>query len=126
MARQYVRPLPGNWWLTKRTYLVFMLRELTSLFVAAYALFLIVLIQRAGDPAGFSSFFEALQSPLSLVLHLITLVIVLFHTVTWINLTPKVLVLWWGDEQVSPTLITSLLYVGWLIASVAVAWLVLR
>jgi len=124
--RHYVRKLPATWWLRKRTYLVFMLRELTSVFVLAYAIFLMVVIGRADDPGSFSRLFDALDSPVGLVLHLLVLAVLLFHSITWINLTPKVLVLWRDDEQVDPRLIAAANYVGWAAASALVAWLVLK
>ncbi len=126
MDRHYVRKLPATWWLRKRTYLVFMLRELTSVFVVAYALFLMVVIWRADDPGSFSRLFDALDSPVGLVLHAIVLAALLFHSITWINLTPKVLVLWRGDEQVDPRLIAGANYLGWVGASAVLAWLVLK
>jgi fumarate reductase subunit C len=125
MNRQHVRPLPRNWWLRKRTYFTFMVRELTSVFVAGYAVFLLVLLWRADDPSSFSGVFDALDSSWSLVIHVILLAVVLFHTVTWINLTPKVLVLFRDDEQISPTLIAASNYVAWLVLSGLVAWLAL-
>ena len=63
---------------------------------------------------------------MSVVVHVITLAVVLFHTVTWINLTPKVLVVFRGDEQISPTLIAALNYIAWLVLSGLIAWLALR
>jgi fumarate reductase subunit C len=59
-------------------------------------------------------------------LHLVGLAMVLFHTITWINLTPKVLVLWRGEERVSPALIAASNYLAWLVVSGVVAWVALR
>jgi fumarate reductase subunit C len=56
-------------------------------------------------------------------LHGIVLVMVLYHTVTWLNLTPKVLVLWRGEERVSPMLITAAHYAGWLVLSLLIVGL---
>lgn len=122
----YVRPLPRSWWLRKRTWFLFMARELTSVFVLGYAIVLMVLVARASDAAAFERLVESLRSPWSIVLHLVALAMVLYHTITWINLTPKVMVLWRGEDQVNPRLIAGSLYVGWLVVSVVVAWLVLR
>ena len=36
-GKEYVRPRAANWWLEKKSYTLFMLRELTALFVAGYA-----------------------------------------------------------------------------------------
>lgn len=126
MQREYRRPLPRSWWLRKPTYFLFMVRELTSVFVLGYAVFLAVLVARAGDPASFQRLFDGLASPWSIGLHLIALLMVLFHTITWISLTPKVLVLWRGDERVHPTLIAASNYLAWLVVSGVVAWVALR
>ena len=126
MDRQYVRPFPRSWWLKKWTYFGFMVRELSSVFVAGYAVFLLVMLWRAHDPSSFSGVFDVLDSPGSVVVHVIVLAVVLFHSVTWINLTPKVLIVFRGDEQISPTFIAALNYIAWLILSALVAWLTLR
>lgn len=126
MPPVYVRPLPRDWWLRKPTYLAFMVRELTSVFVAAYAVFLLVLVWRADRAEALHGVVEALRTPWSVALHLVALAAVLFHAVTWINLLPKVLVLWRGDQQVNPALIAGANYLAWLVVSGVVAWLALR
>lgn len=126
MPEEYLRPLPKSWWLRKPTYFAFMVRELTSVFVAGYAVFLLVLVGWAADLEAFGRFFLALRSPWSVALHLVGLAMVLFHTITWINLTPKVLVLWRGEERVSPAMIAASNYLAWLVVSGVVAWVALR
>ncbi len=126
MAKEYVRSVQATWWLRKGTYFLFMLRELTSVFVAAYVVFLLMLVARAQDAQSFAPFFDGLKSRWSIAFHLVTLAMVLYHSVTWINLTPKVMVLWRGEERVSPVLIAASNYFAWLIVSGLVAWIVLR
>ncbi len=41
----WTRPISTWWWLRKRTYFVFVMRELSSLFVAWFVLFLLLLIR---------------------------------------------------------------------------------
>ena len=125
MPTQYSRPLPRSWWLQKANYFIFMVRELTSLAVFAYAVFLVVLMWQAADEASFSALYDALHSPWSITAHLVILALALFHTGTWIALTPKVLVLWREDERVAPNLIASANGIGWLVVSGLVIWLVL-
>ena len=96
-----------------------------ALFVGGYAIFLIVLVARAHDRASFHEFFDALLGPWSILLHAVTLAMVLFHTVTWLNRTPKVLVIWRGEHRVGPLVIAGAHYAAWLAASVVVAWLAL-
>ena len=67
-----------------------------------------------------------MSHPLSVVLHLIALPLVLYHAVTFLSATPKAVVLYRGDEKVSPTLIVAAIYAAWLAVSIAIAWFVLR
>jgi len=100
---------------------MFMVRELTCLFVGGYALFLLILASRIGDADGFSAL---LQHRLVIVLQIIALPMVLYHTVTWLNLTPKVLVIWRGESRVSPVLIAAVHYFAWFVVSVIILWMV--
>ena len=99
------------------TYLLFIIRELTCVFVGGYALFLLVLASRAGDPDAFA---ELLNSLPLIVLQIIALPMLLYHSITWINLTPKVMVVWRGEERVSPLLIAGANYVVWAILSIGI------
>lgn len=125
MVRQYTQPLPRFWWLQKANYFSFMVRELTSLAVFAYAVFLVLLMWQAADKVSFSALYDALAGPWSIAIHLVILVLALFHTGTWIALTPKVLVLWRGDERVDPDFVAGVNGIGWLAISGLVIWLVL-
>src|SRR4051794_2120436 len=125
-GKEYVRPVGASWWLRKPSYTLFMLRELTAVFVAGYAIFLLVLIYQAGQgPEAFTQFAQGLKSPVSIVLHLLVLAMVVYHTVTWFNATPKVMSLWRGEERVSPALIVGSNYVAWVVISAIVAGLAL-
>jgi len=126
MSRELTRPLPRTWWLTRPAYTRFMIRELTSVVVFAYALLLIWVLWSAAGTGSFSALFGFLTSPTSVVLHGLVLGLALYHTVTWIALTPKVMVLWRDDEQIDPALITAATAVSFLLLSGGVAWLVLR
>ena len=122
----YHRIVPNTWWLQRRPYILFMIRELTSVFVAGYCIFLLVLVYKLTQGADvYGNFMAAMNSPISVVVHLITLVFVLYHTITWFNLTPKILVLYRGEERIPQGLVAGTFYVGWLVISAIVAWLVL-
>ena len=120
-SKEYIRPMPAAWWLKKKTHFLFMVRELTCMFVGGYALFLLILATQRDDPQAFAAL---LDSPLLIALQIISLPMVLYHSITWFNLTPKAIVLWRGEERVSPILIAGANYVAWVIASVAVIWIV--
>jgi len=122
----YHRPVSNTWWLKRKTYILFMIRELTSVFVAGYCIFLLVLVYNLTQGAdAYGDFMAALKSPISVALHLITLIFVLYHTITWFNLTPKILVLYRGEERIPQGLVAGTFYVGWVVVSVIIAWLVL-
>ena len=122
----YHRPVSNTWWLKRKTYILFMIRELTSVFVAGYCIFLLVLVYKLTQGANaYGDFMAALKSPISVALHLITLIFVLYHTITWFNLTPKILVLYRGEERIPQGLVAGMFYIGWVVVSVIVAWLVL-
>ena len=123
LSKEYIRPMPADWWLKKKTYFLFMVRELTCVFVGGYALFLLVLTTRLDDPQGFAAL---LNSPLVIALQIIALPMVLYHSITWLNLTPKVMVLWRGEERVSPLLIAAANYVVWAVVSIVILWIAFR
>lgn len=123
-GKEYVRPMGATWWLERRPYTLFILRELTALFIGGYAIFLLVLLYQAqqGLPA-FTSFVQGLNSPVSLVLHAIVLLMALYHTITWFNVTPKVLVFWRGEHRVAAATIIAAHWILWLVVSAVVVWL---
>jgi fumarate reductase subunit C len=116
-TKEYIRPMPANWWMMKKTFVLFIVRELTCVFVGGYALFLLVLVARRDQPEAFAAW---LNSPLLIVLQIIALPMLLYHSITWINLTPKVMVVWRGEERVSPLLIAGANYVAWAIISIVI------
>jgi len=122
----YLKPVSNTWWLKRKPYILFMIRELTSIFVAGYCIFLIVLVFKLGEgSSSYSNFTTTLQSPTSVTLHIISLIFVLYHTITWFNLTPKILVLYRGEERISQRLVAGVFYITWAVVSFIIAWLVL-
>ena len=120
-SKEYIRPMPAGGWLKNKTFFLFMVRELTCVFVGGYALFLLVLASQLGDKEAFAAI---LKSPLWITLQIIALPMVLYHTVTWLNLTPKVLVIWRCEDRVSPILIAGAHYLAWAVASIVILWIV--
>src|SRR5207248_4340955 len=124
-GKQYVRPVRSNWWLQKRSYTLFMVRELTSVFIAGYSIFLIVLVRWASHGIdSFRAFCASLASPLSIVFHLLVLAAAIYHSITWFNLTPRIMVFWRGEEKVSDTVIQAGNFVLWVVASAVVVAIV--
>jgi fumarate reductase subunit C len=110
--------MPATWWLQKRPYTLFMIRDLTSVFIAGYCVFLMVLLYRANQSTeSFRAFYEGLATPLSTVLHLIVLAFAVYHSVTFFNLTPRVMVVFRGEERVPDGVIAGAHYVAWAVIS---------
>ncbi len=86
--RPYVRPM-GGWWKKNPFFVEYMVHEGTALFVAAYAVTLLVGLVRLGQgEAAWNGWLEAMKSPLSIVFHLVLLVAIAYHAITWFKLFP--------------------------------------
>jgi fumarate reductase subunit C len=125
--RWYRPRVSTYWWLWRWGYLKFILRELSSVFVA-YFVVLILLQLRAlsHGPEAYAAFQAWLKAPHVIALNGISLLFVLFHTITWFNLAPRAMVVRVRGKRVSDLVIAGSNYVAWLVVSVAVAWLILR
>jgi len=122
----YMRKVPNTWWLQRRPYFLFIVRELTSVAVAGYCAFLLYLLYALGEgPEAYAAAIRMMASPTSTALHAVGLLLVLYHTITWFSATPKVLVFHIGEERVPAVLIAGAHYAGWLIVSAFVAWILL-
>ena len=122
----YRKPISNTWWLERKQYFFFVIRELTSIFVAGYCLFLLFIISEIGDgQEKYTLLILSLKSPISLALHFISLPFLLYHTITWFNLTPKIMKLQIGEEIISEKLIVGLVYISWGILSLIIFWLIL-
>jgi fumarate reductase subunit C len=117
--KEYIRPMPADWWLKNTNYALFMLRDVTSIFIAGYCVFLIILMCYASrDAETFRDFYAKLASPWSVVLHLIVLAFALYHSITFFNLTPRVIRVFRGDEKIPDRAIAGAHYALWIVASV--------
>ncbi len=115
------------WWLQKGSYTVFVLRELTSVFVAFFAvLYLWQLRALAQGPEAYGRFLARLQTPLFLALNSVAFLFILFHAITWFNLTPKAMVVRLRGKRLPDGLILGLNYGAWLVLSAAVAFMLLE
>jgi fumarate reductase subunit C len=125
--RWYRRRVSVWWWLQNRAYTGFVLRELTSVFVAYFAgLSLWQLRALAQGPEAYGRFLARLQTPLFLALDTVAFLFVLFHAITWFNLAPKAMVLRLSGTRVPDRVILGLNYAAWLVLSAAVAGVLLR
>lgn len=88
-AGPYVRPMPG-WWKHNPFFIRYMVRELTAVAVWVYALIVTVGVFRLGQgEAAWNGWLQALQSPLSIALHLVLLLGMVLHVHSWFEIMPK-------------------------------------
>jgi fumarate reductase subunit C len=119
--RPYVRKLSKLWWLSRGRYTAYMIRELTCLFIGAYAgLVMVGLLRLSQGRAAYESFLEALASPLGIAFHVLALLFALFHMVTWFGLAPKAMVLRIGGAKLPNAGIVVAHYGVWIGVSAAI------
>ena len=120
----YRRRVSVWWWLQNRSYTTFVLRELTSISVACFAVLslwqLRTLVQ---GPEAYAHFLARLRTPLFLVLNSMAFLFVLFHTVTWFNLAPKAIVVRLQGRRVPDWVVAGLNYLACVLLSGAVVWI---
>jgi fumarate reductase subunit C len=122
------RPRVSTWWWTrKRTYFVFVMRELSSIFVAWFVVFLLLFVFAVGrSEAAYQRFLDWASSPWVVALNVVTLAFVLLHTVTWFAVTPQAMAVRVMDRTVPSFHIIAGQYTGLIVVSAFVFWLVTR
>jgi fumarate reductase subunit C len=125
-ARWYRPRISRLWWLRRRRSLVFVLRELSSLFVAWFVVFLLLLVHAisAGEPS-YRRFLELSANPWMVALNLVALSFVVFHAVTWFNLAPQAMAVRLRGRRVPGSWILILHYLAWAAVSAVLAWVIL-
>jgi fumarate reductase subunit C len=125
--RLYRRPVPTWWWTRKRSYFVFVMRELSSVFVAWFVVYLLLFVYALGrGQAAYQGFLDWASSPWVTVVNVVALVFVLLHTATWFNLTPQAMAVRVAGRRVPAWQIVAGQYVGLAVVSGFVFWLVTR
>jgi succinate dehydrogenase subunit C len=125
--RWYRRRMSVWWWLKDRAYAKFVLREMTSVFVAFFAMLYVWQLRAVAEgPDAYARFMARLKTPPFLILDAVALLFVLFHTITWFNLTPTAMVVRVKGKRVPDRIVAGSNYVVWVIVSGIVAWIFTR
>ena len=124
--REYHRSFSNLWWLERFNYLIFILREFSSIFVGY---FLIVTLSQvcalARGPEAYAAFQDWMRHPLVILVNIIAFAFLVLHTVTWSNLVPKAFFPRSHGHRL-PEMTTALpSYILWLVATIVVAAFVL-
>ena len=127
-ALRLYRPRVSTWWWTrKRTYFVFVMRELSSIFIAWFVVYLLLFIYAVGQSeAAYRRFLDWAGSPWVIALNVVALAFVLLHTVTWFSLTPQAMAVRMMGRRVPAWQIVAGQYGGLAVVSGFLFWLVTR
>ena len=114
------------WWLGRRSYLAFIVRELSSIFVGWFAVYLLLLVHAVSrGETRYQEFLAWSGTPVVLTLNIVSLFFIVYHAITWFNLAPKAMVLRVGGTRVPGFLIAGSNYLAWVMATAVVGWLLL-
>jgi fumarate reductase subunit C len=102
----YPRQRSKAWFVTRWPYRIFVLREFSAVFLAAYTVVLLLLVHKVHEGEhAFRNFENTLRSPGMLALNCVILLFALLHTATWFQAVPKALPLRRGEAKVPPQLL---------------------
>ena len=128
-SKLYYPKMPSTWWLKKPAYILFMLRELSSVFIAVFlVVFLVQIYQLTKGPAAYGAFIQKLGSPGWILFHIVVLLFALLHSVTWFQSTAVVMPIRLGEHEVPRKMVLALNLGAWVAVSAAIPilFLVLR
>lgn len=120
-SKLYYPKMPATWWLRKSSYFLFMLRELSSVFIVVFlVVFLIQIYQLTEGPEPYVAFVQGLSSPGWITFHVVALLFALYHSFTWFYSTSVVLSLRLGEHEIPRKLVTGLNIGAWVVVSLVV------
>ena len=121
-TKPYVRAMNG-WWRKNPYFMRYMVREASAVFLAVYAVILLVGVFRLSQGAGaYGAWLAALKNPLAILFHVVALLMVAYHAYTWWKVMPKTMpMMFVGGQRVQGSTITR---TGW-VATVIVSLLML-
>ena len=120
-SKLHYSKMPPTWWLKKPAYLFFMLRELSSVFIAVFLVVLLAQIhQLTKGPEAYAAFVQKLSSPGWIVFHITALLFALLHSVTWFQSTAVVMPLRLGERELPRNLVLALNIGAWVAVSAVI------
>jgi fumarate reductase subunit C len=120
-TKLYRPKMPAAWWLKKKSYFLFMMRELSSVFIALFLLvYLYQIYQLTQGPEAYVAFTRRLSSPGWIFFNLIALLFAVYHSVTWFQSSAVVLPVRLGERLVSRQTVTALHIGAWVIVSLGI------
>ncbi len=113
---------PFTWWLRRRGYLLYMLRELTALPIAAWWVLFLVEVARMRQGAGG---YQPLGGPVFVVVSVLCLAAALWHSYTFLSLAGLIMRIPLGDRNVAPRTIVGAAFSAFVVLTAVVAALLI-
>jgi fumarate reductase subunit C len=125
--RWYRKRVSTYWWLQRWEYLRFVLREISSVFVAVFVVEMLLQIYALSHgPEAYADFQSVLKNPFVIALNVVSFFFIVFHSITWFNLSARAMSIRVGGKKVPGFMISGPNFAAWLVISAAIAWLLLR
>jgi succinate dehydrogenase subunit C len=116
--RVYKPEMPRGWWLRRRHYFLYMVREFTAVPMALWLIWLLYEIQRAGN--GPKAYYPP-ASPAFIAFSIICLGFAVYHSYTFLSLAGVIMHIKVMGKAISPRVIVLSMFGAWLVASVVIA-----
>ncbi|MBO0684020.1 MAG: hypothetical protein J2P45_12740 [Candidatus Dormibacteraeota bacterium] len=118
-SKAYTPRPTGTWWLRNRRYVLYMVRELTSIPIAAWVVVYLFQILRLQSGSGYQPF----GGPVWIVFSVICLAFALLHTVTFLSLAGRIMRVPLGEGWVPPRAVVTAMFGLFVIVSVIIGFL---
>jgi fumarate reductase subunit C len=120
----YEPKIPGTWWLRSAPFRRFAAREFTAVFAAAFsAILLLLLLALSRGREAYEGFLQWLRLPAVILVSSVIFVALLYHAVTWFQLTAHIQVVRLGGNVVPRRAVVGALLGTWVVVSSLVVYL---
>jgi len=128
MKHRYQTPMGPLWFLGRAGYRRFMAREMTAFALAVFLVYLLYWLRAIGD--GYTAYVQMIEltmNPLVVTALGLAFGAMLYHSITWFNLTPKIMPMYVAEEKV-PDLWAAIImgYLPCFAATAVILWSVMR
>ncbi len=123
MSRKpYVREVSKTgWYLKQPRYMRYMSREVTCIFIGAFALLMVSAVSSlAQGQVAFDAFMAGLKGPWAFLGFAVILAFAVHNATNWFNVTPKAMPVQIGEDFLDGKYIVGAHYAVWAVASLVV------
>ena len=113
---------PLLWWTKNTNYLLYMIREMTAVFAAAWTV--IFMLQLPLIKSDYPAWVAEMKSPFWILFSLLSLVFVLYHAWTAFNATGTLMYLRLGSKPTPPSVLNGAMFLACAGAMLVIAFIV--